>query len=64
MAGVHLEVFQAEALAEAEADRGKETTKNLLNDAMKPDMIIAFEGVVCILRCVLNQQHGLWPGLT
>ena len=30
----------------------------------KTVIISAFEGVVCMLMHVLNQQHGLVPGLT
>ena len=43
---------------------GKDFFKLPLEDDMKTDIISAFEGVVCMLRHVLNQQHGLVPGLT
>ena len=43
---------------------GKDFFKLPLDDDMKTDIISAFEGVVCMLRHVLNQQHGLVPGLT
>lgn len=43
---------------------GKDFFNYPLEDDGKTDIISAFEGVVCMLRHVLNQQHGLWPGLT
>lgn len=62
--GAHQADSLVEALVEAAGDLGKEMVKKSLNLKWKADMIFAFEGVVCILWYVLNQQHGFWPGLT
>ena len=53
-----------EDLAEAVEVHGKDFLKLPLEDDVKTDIISAFEGVVCMLWHVLNQQHGLVPGLT
>ena len=55
---------QVEDLEEAAEVRGKHFFNYPLEDDGKTDIISPFEGVVCMLRHVLNQQHGLWPGLT
>jgi hypothetical protein len=49
---------------EAAEVRGKDFFKLPLEDDVKTDIISAFEGVVCMPLHVLNQQHGLVPGLT
>ena len=53
-----------EDLAEAVEVRGKDFFNFPLEDDEKTVIISAFEGVVCMLWHVLNQQHGLVPGLT
>ena len=53
-----------EDLVEAVEVHGKDFFNYPLEDDGKTDIITAFEGVVCMRRHVLNQQHGLWPGLT
>ena len=53
-----------EDLVEAVEDRGKDFLNYPLEDDEKTVIISAFEGVVCMLWHVLNQQHGLVPGLT
>ena len=53
-----------EDLVEAAEVHGKDFFNLPLEDDTKTDIISAFEGVVCMLMHVLNQQHGLVPGLT
>ena len=53
-----------EDLVEAVEVHGKDFFNLPLEDDEKTVIISAFEGVVCMLRHVLNQQHGLVPGLT
>ena len=53
-----------EDLVEAAEVHGKDFFNLPLEDDTKTDIITAFEGVVCMLMHVLNQQHGLVPGLT
>ena len=53
-----------EDLVEAVEVHGKDFFNFPLEDDEKTVIISAFEGVVCMLRHVLNQQHGLVPGLT
>ena len=53
-----------EDLVEAVEVHGKDFFNLHLEDDEKTVIISAFEGVVCMLRHVLNQQHGLVPGLT
>ena len=49
---------------EAVEVHGKDFLNYPLEDDGKTVIISAFEGVVCMLMHVLNQQHGLVPGLT
>ena len=49
---------------EAVEVHGKDFLNYPLEDDEKTVIISAFEGVVCMLWHVLNQQHGLVPGLT
>ena len=53
-----------EDLAEVVEAHGKDFLNYPLEDDEKTVIISPFEGVVCMLMHVLNQQHGLVPGLT
>ena len=64
MAAVLLAVSLEADLAAAAEDHGKDFFNYPLEHGLKTDIISAFEGVVCMRKHVLNQQHGVAPGLT
>ena len=63
MAGHQVDSLVEDLVAAVEV-HGKDFLNYPLEDDEKTVIISPFEGVVCMLWHVLNQQHGLVPGLT